>query len=133
MRTARFGCVLVLVVGLPVVPLHAGDAPIPAAQARDRVGKRATVCGEVVAVIRMATPRAGGEQLFMHFDDPPPKSPFIAAVIGTDLLNTAFRGIDKTVEHKTVCVTGNVKLKDDTPFMTLTAPNQLKVTNAAKQ
>jgi hypothetical protein len=121
-------CVAILVSGSS----YAADPPIAANQARDRIGKRATVCGEVVSVVRVQTPRAGGEQLFMHFDEPPPNSPFIVGIIGTELLNVAFRGVDKAVDHKTVCATGNIKLKGTTPLMVITGPNQLKITDPAR-
>lgn len=111
------------------VSLHAADPPITASQARERIGKRATVCGDVVAAIRVQAPRAGGEQLFLHFDEAPPNSPFIVGIIGTELLEKAFRGIDKAVQHKTVCATGNIKMKDTTPLMVVTGPNQLKITD----
>jgi hypothetical protein len=113
--------------------LSAADPPITSAEARERVGKRATVCGEVVSVIQMAAPRAGGEQLFLHFDEPPPNSPFIVGIIGTELINRAFRGIAKTVEHKTVCATGHIKMKGTTPLMVVTGPNQLKITDASQR
>ncbi len=121
-------CVAILVSGSS----YAADPPIAANQARDRIGKRATVCGEVVSVVRVQTPRAGGEQLFMHFDEPPPNSPFIVGIIGTELLNVAFRGVDKAVDHKTVCATGNIKLRGTTPLMVITGPNQLKITDPAR-
>ena len=112
---------------LVVVSVHAADPPITASQAGEHIGRRATVCGDVVAAVRMPAPRAGGEQLFLHFDQPPPNSPFIVGIVGTDLLNIAFKGIAKKVEHRTVCVTGNIKTKGTTPFMLVTGPNQLKV------
>ena len=126
---ARSFVVALSVLVLVSVGLYAADPPITASQARERIGKRATVCGEVVSAIRVAAPRAGGEQLFLHFDEPPPNSPFIVGIIGTELLEKAFRGIDKAVDHKTVCATGNIKMKGTTPLMVVTGPNQLKITD----
>jgi hypothetical protein len=114
------------------VHLYAGDPSITSAQARERIGKRATVCGQVVSVSHVAAPRAGGEQVFLHFDEPPPNTPFIVGIIGTDLINGAFRGIAKTVEHKTVCATGHIKTRGTTPLMVVTGPNQLKITDDAR-
>jgi hypothetical protein len=122
-RTIATACVTALLASTA----RAAEPQITATQARDYVGKRVTVCGEVVATITMETPRAGGEQLFFHFEQGPPNSPFIAAVIGTELINGAFRGIDKTVNHRTVCVTGSIKQKGTTPLMVLSGPNQVKV------
>jgi hypothetical protein len=128
-RPFVFAVSVSLVVG---VGLDAADPPITAGQARERIGKRATVCGEVVSVVRVQAPRAGGEQVFMHFDQPAPESPFIVGIIGTELLNGAFRGIEKAVDHKTVCATGNIKTRGTTPLMVLTGPNQLKITDNAR-
>ena len=113
--------------------LDAADPPITSAEARDRIGKRATVCGEAVSIVHIPAPRAGGEQVFIHFDQPPPNSLFIVGIIGTDLINRAFMGIDKAALNKRVCATGNIKARGTTPLMVVTGPNQLKIMDDASR
>ena len=109
----------------------AADSPITSAEAKDHVGKRVTVCGNIVSIGQVLARRQGGKQTFLHFDQAPPNAAFTAVIVGGDLFGSPFWGIEKKVEHKNVCVTGYVKNHDGTILMVLDGPNQLKVNGPA--
>lgn len=121
-----------LVVVLSIQVVGAADPPITAAEAKDHVGKRVTVCGNVAAIGRVLAKREGGAQVFLHFDAPPPDTPMSAVIIGSDTFGSPFWGIDKKVQQKHVCTTGYVKNHDGKLLMVLDAPNQLKIVGDAK-
>jgi hypothetical protein len=131
-------CRSLIVVALAVLAsaasVTAADPPITAAEAKDYVGKRVTVCGDVVAIGHAQAKGQGGKQTFLHFDQAPPDCPFMAVIIGNDLAGGGFFfGIDKKVQGKRTCVTGYVKRQGTMPMMILDAPNQLKISDAAGQ
>lgn len=117
-----------------VAALSAAEPSITSDHAREYIGKRVTVCGKVVAIGHVLAKRQGGKQTFLHFDQAPPQSPFMAVIIGGDQFSGGmFWGIEKKVDQKNVCVTGYVKSHDADTMMLLNAPNQLKVIDDAKQ
>jgi hypothetical protein len=116
------------------VSLSAADPPITSEHAKDYIGKRVTVCGKVVSIGHVLVKRQGGKQTFLHFDQPPPQSPFMVVIIGGDQFSGGlFYGIEKKVDQKNVCATGYVKKHDEAAMMVVDAPNQLKVMDDAKQ
>lgn len=134
MHARRIGAVSLAIAVPFVAALFAADPPITSDQAKDHVGKRVTVCGDVVSTGKALAKGQGGKQKFLHFDQAPPHSPFTAVIIGGDLAGGGvFFGIEKKVEHKHVCVTGYVQDHDGTLIMRIDAPNQLKVMGDAKQ
>ena len=118
---------LSLIVAAPV--LHAADPPtITADQARAHVGKRVTVCGEIVSVGQALSKRQGGKQVFLHFDKEPPGSPFVAIVIGYDL--EKYWHLERAV-HRKACATGYIKVRDDLVYTVIDALNQMTFTEEA--
>lgn len=123
MRVSSALAALPLTVVLAVVALQAASVPtITADEARDYVGKRVTVCGEIVAIGRAFSKRNGGKQIFLHFDKKPPESPFTAVVIGLQF--ETFWNLDKAV-HKRACATGYVRNHDGLVHVVIDAYNQL--------
>jgi hypothetical protein len=120
--------VVALVALASAVPLRAADPPITADEAKDHIGKRVTVCGNVAGVGHAIASGRGGKQTFLHLERMPPQCPFMAVIVGNDLFGGGmFYDIEKKVEHKRICVTGYVKRLGEVPMMLLDAPNQLKV------
>lgn len=115
------------------VAARTADPPISAAEAKDHIGKRLTVCGVVTASSHAIAPGRGGKQTFLYFDQAPALSKFVAVVVGNDLAGGGvFFGIEKRVEQKHVCITGYIKPRGaDGAMMLLDAPNQLKIVEDA--
>jgi len=128
----RLSLIVVSAALASIVSLRAADSAITAAEAKDHIGKRVTVCGDVVAIGRASAKRQGGHQTFLHFDQAPPNCPFTAVVIGNDTAGGGlFYDIDKKAAGKHACVTGYIKRHDEMPIMLLDAPNQLKLSEVA--
>ena len=130
----RLGVLTVAVAMVATGSLSAADPSITSNQAKEHIGKRVTVCGKVVSIGHVLIKRQGGQQTFLHFDQPPPQSPFMVVIIGGDQFSGGlFYGIEKKVDQKNVCATGYVKKHDEAAMMVVDAPNQLKVMDDAKQ
>jgi hypothetical protein len=120
---------LALSIIVAVAVVHAAGPPtITADQARANVGKRVTVCGEIVSVGRALSKRQGGKQVFLHFDKEPPGSPFVAIVIGYDL--ETYWHLDRAV-HRKACATGYIKIREDLVYTVIDALNQMTFTEDA--
>jgi hypothetical protein len=65
-----------------VLPIAQAQKTLTAAEAKDRVGERATVCGEV-ASMRYAA-RSRGNPMFINLDKPYPYQIFIVLIWGNE-------------------------------------------------
>ena len=82
------------------VSLLAADK-ITAAEAKDYVGKQATVCGVVASTRYAASTR--GRPTFLNLDEPYPNQIFTAVIWGSD--RSKFGEPEKAYANKRVCVT----------------------------
>ena len=77
---------------------------IQAADAKDHIGERATVCGQVAST--HFAERSKGEPTFINLDKPYPNQIFTILIWGSD--RTKFGDPERTYSGKHVCVTGRI-------------------------
>ena len=101
------------------------DAPVvPAQDADQHIGERATVCGRVEEATHQ--PEVGGEPTFLNLDGRHPDQPFTAVVWGRDRPRFAeppedrYAGLD-------ICVSGPVRDHEGTPQVEVREPAQIQV------
>src|SRR5271157_1115535 len=77
---------------------------ISAAEAKNHVGERATVCGEVASVHYAA--RSRGNPTFINLDKPYPDQIFTVLIWGSD--RPKFGDPEEAYRSKHICVTGKI-------------------------
>lgn len=105
--------------------------PITAAEAKEHVGKRVTVCGHVAGIAQFLA--RSGKSYLLYIDAPAPNHAFTVIIPGTVQDNPFTMGGDplKRYTNKDLCVTGNVKEKNGAVFMQPNHPAEIKVTEPA--
>ena len=78
--------------------------PITTAEAKGRVGEKATVCGEVASVQHAA--RSRGNPTFINLDRPYPNQIFTVLIWGSD--RPKFGDPEEAYRGKRICVTGKI-------------------------
>src|SRR5262245_8240389 len=94
---------------------------ITAAQAKNHVGKRRTVCG-VVASANYAV-RSRSRPTFLNLDEPYPRHIFTAVVLGED---RAKFGTPETLKGRRICVFGLIERFQGKPQIVLRETEQLR-------
>jgi hypothetical protein len=116
---------VVLVVGL--VGLWAGlgfaQSRISAAEAKNHVGERATVCGEVVSTHYAA--RSRGNPTFINLDKPYPNQIFTVLIWGSD--RPKFGDPEVMYGNKHICATGKITDYKGVPEIVAYEPSQIRV------
>src|SRR5262244_3934534 len=104
MRTAR---VLTLVFSCLAAfsALYAQAGHLTSAEAKNHIGERSTVCGNVVSAHYAA--RTKGNPTFLNLDEPYPKQIFTILIWGSD--RDKFGNPEAKFQNKRVCVTGVIK------------------------
>jgi len=77
---------------------------IQAADAKDHIGERVTVCGQVAST--HFAERSKGEPTFINLDKPYPHQIFTILIWGSD--RTKFGDPERTYTGKHICVTGKI-------------------------
>jgi len=77
---------------------------LTAAEAKNHIGERATVCGKVVSV-HFAGP-SKGQPTFMNLDEPYPRQIFTVVIWGSD--RGKFGDLESKFKDAHVCVTGQI-------------------------
>ncbi len=96
---------------------------IAPAQAAQFVGKEATVCGPVAGARFAET--AEGQPTYLSIGGAFPNHPFAARIWGRDL---PALGVDpKSLEGKTVCVTGQIGTANNRPEIVVRGARSLKI------
>jgi hypothetical protein len=108
----------------------AGDPPIKAVDAKDHVGKRATVCGKVVEV-QKAIYKAGRSWV-LNMDAPAPRPPLSIYVPGNSIDNY-FWNADKKYANQQVCATGFIRDREGLIYMQILQPSDLKIAKNADE
>ena len=103
--------------------VHAQTRKITAAEAKDHVGERATVCGQVVST-RYAD-RSKGQPTFLNLDKPYPNEIFTILIWGED--RPKFGEPETKYRGARVCATGLIKSYRGTPEIEATEPNQIEL------
>jgi hypothetical protein len=96
---------------------------LTAAEAKDHVGERATVCGQVVST-RYAD-RSKGQPTFLNLDKPYPSEIFTILIWGED--RPKFDAPESKYRDASVCVTGKVSSYGGIPEIVATEPDQIVV------
>ena len=102
----------------------AGNSISPA-EAKNFIGKTATVCGKVASA-NYAT-RSRKQPTFLNLDETFPRHVFTAVIWGDD--RSKFGEPEKDLKGKKVCVTGLIEEYQGKPEMILRSKNQLKEEN----
>ena len=96
---------------------------ITAAEAKNHVGEKATVCGSVVSARYAA--RTKGSPTFLNLDEPYPRQIFTILIWGSD--RQKFGDPEAKYENKSVCVTGLIKNYRGVPEVIAEQPSQIEI------
>ena len=98
---------------------------ITAAEAKDHVGERATVCGKVVGIHYTVSSR--GRKIFLDLDVAFPNHIF-SILVWLDTARSRFANKDtNTYDKKDVCITGLIKSYKGRPEIVASHPEQIKI------
>ena len=107
---------------LSAASLCAADT-IPSAEAKDHVGKTATVCGKVADTRYLDS--SNRKPTFLNFDQKFPNHTFTAIIFGDN--REKFGKPEQQYLDKNVCVTGEIKNYNGKPQVELTDPKQIRL------
>jgi len=109
---------------LTVAPvIHAQGKHFSAADAKDHIGEKATVCGKVVSAHYAA--RSRGQPTFLNLDEPYPRQIFTIVIWGSD--RQKFGEPEEKYLDKNVCVTGKITSYRGIPEIVVSQPRQIEV------
>ncbi len=94
---------------------------ITAAQAKNHVGQKTTVCGRIVGIHFVSSGK--GQPTFMHMDEQYPNQIFTVVIWGADRLK--FGRPEETFLDKDICVTGKITVFLRIPEIVATEPSQI--------
>jgi hypothetical protein len=114
---------LAILIGIP--QLSIADA-IPSAQAKDRIGETATVCGRVADTLYQET---GSHVTFLNFDKPYSDHTFTAFLPAEN--RSKFGTPERDNKDKDICVTGKIEDYHGKAEIVLTDPQQIKMPSKA--
>lgn len=103
--------------------LHAQVKRITAAEAKNHIDERATVCGKVVST-RYAT-TSKGEPTFLNLDEPYPRQVFTIVIWGTK--RPKFGDPEKKYRDSQICVTGKITSYRGSPEITASDPTEIEI------
>ena len=115
--------VVVLIVAVLWATLGLAQNSISAAEAKNHVGERATVCGEVASTHYAA--RSRGNPTFINLDKPYPNQIFTVLIWGSD--RPKFGDPEEAYRSKRICVTGKVSDYKGVPEIVAYEPSQVKI------
>jgi hypothetical protein len=117
-------CSTVILFGLiGLASLQAQTGKFTAAQAKDHVGKRATVCGTVASARYVE--KSKGQPTFLNLDEPYPKQIFTILIWGND--RSKFGAPEDKYRDTRLCATGLIKLYREVPEIEASDPSQIEV------
>lgn len=99
------------------------QSSISAAEAKDHIGERQTVCGQVVSTHYAA--RSHGKPTFINLDKPYPNQIFTVVIWGSD--RAKFGDPEGMYQNKHICVTGTITDYKSVPETVAYEPSQVKV------
>jgi DNA/RNA endonuclease YhcR with UshA esterase domain len=114
---------LMLSLLVPVLVLAQSQSKISAPEAKNHVGERTTVCGQVVST--HYADRTKGNPTFLNLDEPYPKQIFTVVIWGTDMAK--FGDPEAKYASKRICVTGLIKDYRGTPEVIADEPGQIEI------
>jgi hypothetical protein len=103
--------------------LGLAQTSISATEAKNHVGERATVCGEVASVHYAA--RSRGNPTFINIDKPYPNQIFTVLIWGSD--RPKFGDPEEAYRSKHICATGKISDYKGVPEIVAYEPSQINV------
>lgn len=96
---------------------------ITAAEAKNHIGEKADVCGNVISAHLAA--RSKGSPSFLNLDEPYPRQVFTILIWGSD--RPKFGDPEAKYQGKQVCVTGEIKSYRGAPEIVASDPTQIEI------
>jgi hypothetical protein len=103
--------------------LSLAQSSISAAEAKNHVGEKATVCGDVASTHYAA--RSRGNPTFINLDKPYPNQIFTVLIWGSD--RPKFGDPEEAYRGKHICVTGKLSDYKGIPEIIAYEPAQIKI------
>ncbi len=98
------------------------ERKLPASQAAQHVGEKATVCGYVASTRYLSSSRS--KPTFLNLGKPYPEEDFTVVIWAED--RGKFGEPENKYLHKNICVTGEIKLYRGTPQIVAKSLGQIK-------
>jgi hypothetical protein len=98
------------------------QSSITAAEAKNHIGEKQTVCGNVVSTHYAV--RSRGNPTFLNLDKPYPSQVFTVLIWGSD--RSKFGSPEESYADKHVCVTGQIKGYRGVPEIVAYDPGQIR-------
>jgi hypothetical protein len=108
---------------LAIPSLQSQAKKLTAAEAKDRIGDRATVCGTVASTHYAKSSK--GEPTFLNLDEPYPKEVFTIPIWGSD--REKFGSPEIEYKGRRVCVTGKITNYRAVPEIVATERGQIEI------
>jgi DNA/RNA endonuclease YhcR with UshA esterase domain len=108
-----------------VSPAHAQTKRITAAEAKDHVGERVTVCGKLAST-RYAS-KSKGQPTFLNLDQPYLQKIFTVVIWGND--RSKFGEPESKYQDQNICVTGKITSFHGEPEIAANQPDQIEIQN----
>lgn len=99
------------------------NAQITAAEAKDRIGERATVCGNV-ASSRFAS-KSKGQPTFLNLEKSYPNKVFTVVIWGED--RSKFDKPESKYQDHKICVSGKITNYQGEPEIVASSPSQVEI------
>jgi hypothetical protein len=96
---------------------------LPAVEAKDHIGEKATVCGKVASARYDATTR--GKPTFLNLDKPYPSQVFTVLIWGEN--RAKFGAPEEQYRGKQLCVTGTITEYRKAPEIVVSDPQSIEV------
>lgn len=121
--------IAIMILGLVLSRVYNPDRPAPkqevsisAEEAKEHIGTVAEVCGTVASTDYL--PQVGGKPTFINFGRPHPSQVFTAVIWSTDRYKWDIPP-DRHYLNREICVTGRIKLHENTPQIVVEVPGQI--------
>lgn len=114
---------ITLIAGILLAHVLCAADTVPSAQAKDHVGKTATVCGKVASTRYLDSSEK--KPTFLNFDKAYPDHTFTVVIFGPS--REKFGKPEETYLQKDVCVTGDIKDFNGKPQIELSDPKNIKL------
>jgi hypothetical protein len=121
--TRRRSGPLALIVILLAISIAHAQKPLTTTEAKDHIGEKATVCGDVASAHYAAATR--GNPTFINLDKAYPGQVFTVLIWGSDRLK--FGDPEEAYRGKRICVTGKVTAYKGVPEIVAYTRSQIKV------
>jgi DNA/RNA endonuclease YhcR with UshA esterase domain len=121
--TLHWAARLILFQMIIAVPCLAQNKTLSAREAKDHVGQKATVCGEVASA--HYAERTKGQPTFINLDEPYPHQIFTALIWGSD--RSKFGTPETALLGKKICVTGTIMTYRGEPEVVVSEPSQIEI------